>query len=70
MISKSCFYNTKNKLKHRLQKLMYQKSKKNVMRRTIYINCSKIFPQQPQCGAALYVIMHEILQLEIPNLAH
>ena len=26
-----------------LQKLMYQKSQKNVMRRTIYINCSKNF---------------------------
>ena len=43
MISKSCFYNTKNKLKHRLQKLMYQKSKKNVMRRTIYIIVLKFF---------------------------
>ena len=47
---------------------MYQNSQKNVMRKTIYINCSKNFSLIfPQCVAILYIILHEISQLKIPN---
>ena len=53
-----------------LQKLMDQKSLFTIYIITNYINCSKNVSPASQSGVTLYVILHEIVQLKIPNLAH